>query len=180
MPLASKFAEPPILLPVMMTPLVRLVLLVVLVPACFAQGDYCLYFGRGGTVEVENPALGAPDAGWTVACWFRSSARPRKPIHLVSCWTQRAKDPDPGCFFLGLTSNNRLGLGLRNAAGKEALLTSAATWRDGQWHHAAGTWDGTTMVVYLDGKELARKELTEFGPLHVSARPLAGCQHRSQ
>ncbi len=156
----------------MRPPLIWLALLATLTPACHAQDDHSLYFGRGGTVSVEHPALPAPDAGLTVACWFRSSARLRKPVRLISCWAQRAKDPDPGRFFLGLTSTNRLGLGLRNAAGKEVLLTSAATWRDGRWHHAAGTWDGTAMVVYLDGKELARKELAEFGPLRESALPL--------
>jgi len=34
---------------------------------------------------------------------------------------------------------------------------------EGQWHHVAGTWDGTTQILYLDGVELAR--LTPAGVL---------------
>lgn len=158
---------------------VLLTLLVALAPTGLAQddsrfgkGDHCLYFGRGGNVVVENPAQPAPEAALTVECWFRSSARLRKPVQLVACWSGRSKDEDPGSFYLGLPNNNRIGLGLRSAAGKEALCVGSGTWLDGLWHHAAGTWDGTTMVVYLDGEELARKDLKEFGPLQQTARPL--------
>jgi len=34
---------------------------------------------------------------------------------------------------------------------------------EGQWHHVAGTWDGTTQILYLDGVEVAR--LTPSGVL---------------
>ncbi|MBN2131466.1 MAG: LamG domain-containing protein [Sedimentisphaerales bacterium] len=34
---------------------------------------------------------------------------------------------------------------------------------EGQWHHVAGTWDGTTQILYLDGVEIAR--LTPTGVL---------------
>ncbi len=156
-----------------------LTLLIALAPTGLAQdfssfggGEHSLYFGRGGNVVVEDPAEPAPEAALTVECWFRSSARLRKPVQLVACWSGRSKDEDPGSFYLGLPSNNRLGLGLRSAAGEEAQCVGRGTWLDGLWHHAAGTWDGTTMVVYLDGEELARKELTEFGPLKQTARPL--------
>ncbi len=33
-----------------------------------------------------------------------------------------------------------------------------ANW-EGSWHQVAGTWDGTTMLLYVDGTVLARKEL---------------------
>ncbi len=155
-----------------MRALVRFVLLVALAPASFGQDEYCLYFGHGGNVSVKEPAVPAPDAALTVECWFRSSARPRKPVHLVSRWAESAKDEDRGSFFLGLTGPNRVGFGLRNTAGKEVILRAKGAWLDGNWHHAAGTWNGSVIVLYLDGKELDREEVTEFGPLHTSLRPL--------
>jgi hypothetical protein len=38
---------------------------------------------------------------------------------------------------------------------------------DGQFHHIAGTYDGSMMKVYLDGKQVAR--LARSGPLLVTA-----------
>ena len=162
-----RLAPPPFMLP-----LARFVLLAALAPLGSGQDECCLYFGYGGNVTVKEPALPAPDAALTVECWFRSSARLRNPVHLVSRWSDSAKEEDRGSFFLGLTGTNRVGFGLRNADGKEVILRAGGTWLDGDWHHAAGTWNGTVLVVYLDGKEVGRKEVTEFGPLHTSQRPL--------
>ena len=40
---------------------------------------------------------------------------------------------------------------------------------DGNWHHAAGTFDGKTMRVYFDGKEIA--SLERPGKIRVNPRP---------
>lgn len=41
-----------------------------------------------------------------------------------------------------------------------ARLTSASTLTAGQWHHAAVTYDGTTLSLYLDGSLTAESDRT--------------------
>ena len=33
-----------------------------------------------------------------------------------------------------------------------AMVTSAASFNNGKWHHVAGTYDGTTSKLFVDGK----------------------------
>ncbi|MBI2584210.1 MAG: hypothetical protein HYW25_06065 [Candidatus Aenigmarchaeota archaeon] len=52
-----------------------------------------------------------------------------------------------------LTSDrtNEIQLTIINQTGSTSLSSNAGIDGDGKWHHIAGTWNGTTMLVYLDG-----------------------------
>ena len=148
-----------------------------LVLACLAtalpcQEDYHVYFGHGGNVVVEQPRKPAPDDGLTIACWFRSSSRLRTPVNLVKIWPDQGKDDDKGLFAMSMSSSNSLVFALRNAEGKEVKLSGLGKWLDGKWHHAVATWNGASMSVYVDGKQLAQNEPAGFAPLATSTHPL--------
>ncbi len=150
----------------------HLLVLACLATALSCQEDYHVYFGHGGNVVVEQPRNPSPDDGLTIACWFRSSARLRTPVNFVKIWPDQGKDDDKGLFAMSMSSSNSLVFALRNAEGKEVKLSGLGKWLDGKWHHAVATWNGASMSVYVDGKQLAQNEPAGFAPLATSTHPL--------
>jgi hypothetical protein len=47
------------------------------------------------------------------------------------------------------------------------IVAPASVW-NGKWHHVAGTWDGTTARLFLDGKLVP---LVGSGDVHLGAPP---------
>lgn len=150
----------------------RLLVLVCMGTTLVCQEDYHIYFGHGGNIVVDEPSTPAPDDGLTVACWFRSAARLRTPVNLVKIWPDQAKDDDSGLFALSMSASNSLVFALCNAEGKQVTLSGLGKWLDGKWHHAVTTWDGASMSVYVDGKQLAHSDQTGFAPLATSRHAL--------
>ena len=138
-----------------------------------ASGQYALYFGApGGDVRVEASEATPAFPKFTVECRIKTGAVVRQRVRLVSRWQE---DPDAdarGAFHLTLTSTNRVAFGVCNQDGKSGFVTGQGTWKDGKWHHLAGSWDGTKLAVYLDGKNIGAKELPGFGSIGASSLPL--------
>ncbi len=150
----------------------RLVLLASLTAAAVSQDGFHLYFGHGGNVTIAQPKLPAPDQGLTVACWFRGAKRLRTSVSLLAIAPEHKKDEDLGLFALVLSASNSLNFSLRNAAGQSQSVAGLGKWLDGRWHRATATWDGVTMSVYVDGRQLAQKEAKDFGPLATTKHAL--------
>jgi hypothetical protein len=156
----------------MMQFLARLVLIVSLAAVAVSQDGFHLYFGHGGNVIVEQPQLPAPDQGLTLECWFRGAKRLRTAVPLLTIRAEQKKDEDRGLFTLALSASNSLNFTLHNAAGQSQSVAGLGKWFDGRWHRATATWDGLTMSVYVDGRQLAQKETKDFAPLASSKHAL--------
>lgn len=152
--------------------LARLILLVSLATSVVSQNGFHLYFGHGGNVILEQPKLPAPDQGLTLECWFRGAERLRSSVSLLAIGAEQKKDEDRGLFTLALSASNSLNFTLHNAAGQSQSVAGLGKWFDGRWHRATATWDGLTMCVYVDGRQLAQKEAKGFAPLATSKHAL--------
>ena len=54
-------------------------------------------------------------------------------------------------FYLGISSGvAKLQL---NAGDENGIVNGNVDVADGQWHHVAGTWDGTNQIFYTDGNQ---------------------------
>jgi hypothetical protein len=115
-------------------------------------------FGRGLRFEglrnqyVVVPPLGTPPERLTVGAWIRRLGTPGRWRYLVS-------SGGTGCDFasFGLYSSFNGGLafyvGDENGYAASPLAAPQAAW-DGNWHFAAGTYDGRQVRLYLDGLEV--------------------------
>ena len=137
------------------------------------SAQYGLYFGApGGAIVVGEPGLPGALQQLSVECWVKTGTVVRNPVRLISRWQEDPEAIDRGTFHLSFTSTNRLVFGVRNQDGKGEMVAGRAMWKDGKWHHVAGTWDGSQLAIFLDGKNVGEKEVADFGALGDSKLPL--------
>jgi len=122
-----------------------------------AVDDYVL-------IPENTPALN-PETAITLVAWFRGSAP----------WGNNSPIFDKGFashqppyyqYHLGIAIY-RFSFDLALEGQWRHLVNGA--WRVGVWHHVAGTYDGSTQILYVDGQEVARQitsgDMTNYGKL---------------
>lgn len=112
---------------------------------------------NGATMPiVANPAFGQT-ANRTVLLWIRGGGE---------VWQIRWSVESIGSGAWGILKiGGMMGIQARNATG--FVRPSAVAPTDDEWHHYAGTYDGTTVKLYIDGV-LAASD-TIIGPLRTDA-----------
>lgn len=113
-----------------------------------------------GSTPPVLPNIGAT-ATRTVMCWFKASG-------LDTSWfiVWNAPSIDSGAWGL-LYISGQLTVQARNASGFVRAATGYPG--DGGWHHAAGTYDGTNVRLYLDGTLVDTQPLTS--PIRTDTDP---------
>ncbi|MFA7006534.1 MAG: LamG-like jellyroll fold domain-containing protein, partial [Verrucomicrobiia bacterium] len=102
----------------------------------------------GGCVIVENSPLLSPTNALTIECWVKADAGPLRNNWMVN----RVFGGDPSAGYrLGVVEGKPcfqipLKPWTHHLAGNKPLPT-------GQWVHLAGTFDGQTMRLYMNGEE---------------------------
>lgn len=136
------------------------------------SGEHALYFGSpGGSITVSGAPIPEQATSLTLEFRFKTLAKVKRSVKVVSRWPVTPKDPDKGAFFVDLSSGKIL-FGLRNAEGKSKTVTGRSSWRDGVWNHVAAVWDGEEAAVYLNGKRVGNQKLAGFGTLAPTKLPL--------
>jgi hypothetical protein len=85
----------------------------------------------------------------------------------VACW---AIDTDGGGWKVLYSADQEIWFGVNSGASPSLWIdvggngnganTAAGTWTQDTWHHVAGTWDGTTVHLYIDGIDMP---ITTYG-----------------
>ena len=94
---------------------------------------------RGGFVYSDNAI--------TVCTWVQHES-------FITSQVERYVTAEPEIAVIRKESDGRLHFYI-NAGGSLRHLRVSDVLMEGQWHHVAGTWDGTTQRLYLDGVEIA-------------------------
>ncbi len=119
------------------------------------RGSYVLSLdGDGDYVNCGNEDIGHIDTAVTVAAWIKtdSLASGDRAVGKSYAW------------WLGGGANGTCRLSISNT--KPAASTDGSTnVNDGTWHHIAGTYDGATYNLYVDGKLDGSMDAT--GPINT-------------
>jgi Concanavalin A-like lectin/glucanases superfamily len=110
-----------------------------------------LNFDGGDFVTIENAPELEPSR-ITVETWFRSSDTSGQYRYLIAKGGEGCEAGSYGLY----TSKNR-GLAFYVYDGEDFTRSPEAdpaqVW-DGRWHHAAGTFDGRTVRLFVDGRQI--------------------------
>jgi streptogramin lyase/N-acetylneuraminic acid mutarotase len=114
-------------------------------------GQAFQFDGATSYVQVPNsPTLESPTV--TVEAWVNSAA----PNLFGNVLSKGGKDQTAASYALYTGYTGSPGLFFYIFDGSKVVLSpdaGPAIW-DGQWHHVAGTYDGSAVRLYVDGKEI--------------------------
>jgi hypothetical protein len=143
--------------------------------ASFAPAGRCVSFGGGNVGGFSVTAVLQP-ANVTVECWV-------KPSSVTDVRSFVCSNYYPGSGNIGYElgwnvtggSANALGFGSLSAAWHNAQMSGSGVTLNA-WNHVVGTYDGTALLLYLNGVQQASASWA--GPLAYQSQPFAiGRQH---
>jgi len=106
------------------------------------RGSYVLSLdGDGDYVNCGNEDIGQIGTAITVAAWIKTNSLSSSDTVIGKGWAWRLNGGSDG--------NMRFQVSNTQPAG--SMATGSTNVNDGQWHHVAGTYDGTEYNVYVDG-----------------------------
>ena len=120
--------------------------------ADFAPGMVDLAFnfdGIDGTANAGTATAFAPGL-FTVDFWMNARAVRPDFTHPVSRWGHSTADPNSWLFTY--LPDQRLCLAVFNIAHEQGNVCSGTALPLGEWHHLAGSYNGTAIKLYLDGQ----------------------------
>ena len=135
------------------------------VPGVYDSTAYA-FDGPDDYVEVADAAAIRP-AKLTFGGWFRTDSGANEQTLVQKA---DARFGDEG-YAVEVQTPNSLRAHVAVESGRAAVNPWGVATHDGEWHHLACTWDGSSLVMYLDGEEVARDD-SQSGDVVHSDRPL--------
>ena len=127
---------------------------------------------------IDLGTLDAAGSGLTLACWLNADAFPgsSNDPRLISKASSTAGNDH--VFMLSTISSSGVKLRGRIRIGgtTTTLIATSGNLATGTWHHAALTYDGATMRLYLDGVEVGSTALSGVVDTDVSIPVTIGAQ----
>lgn len=109
-----------------------------------------------GTSYISTTTQLTSPSSYSVEIWFKTTTQSGgKLIGFGSSQTGVSSSYDRHIY---MTNSGQLIFGQNN--GSNITVTSPGSYNDGNWHQAVGTYDGSTMVLYVDGVEVASTSTT--------------------
>jgi hypothetical protein len=115
-------------------------------------------FGLGSGLSFDgNDFVAIPDDATlepsriTVETWFRRSGSPGRVTYLVSKGGDRC---EAGSYGLYTTETGKLAFYIYDGTTWTRSPEAEQSVWDGRWHHLAGTFDGSTVRLFVDGKQV--------------------------
>ena len=125
-------------------------------------------FSGSGTPYISfDPGDLAGTRALSVAAWIRNFGDPGDWEYVIKCGYDGGVDADNRIMFIflgfqktGVSPGNICGSTLGIQRDSDGVLASQTVYlnkplsyfRDGNWHHVAMTWDGTTATWYVEGQ----------------------------
>lgn len=95
-----------------------------------------------------------PTGNFSLSGWIKTSTTGATQNIFISAYFPAS--PYSGIQFIVNSSNKLVLYSYKNTGTVDGTdyksIASSGTVTDGSWHHVVGTWDGSTLKVYVDGK----------------------------
>lgn len=119
------------------------------IPGIFNLGSALRFDGNDFVTVADSPSLRPKHL--TVSTWFRGERTPGSFRYLVA---KGADGCEASSFALYTSESEGLGFYVYDGTSwKRSPEAGPSVW-DGRWHHAAGTYDGQMLRLFVDGVEV--------------------------
>lgn len=136
------------------------------VPGVYETTAYAFGSGPDDYVEVADATALAPDE-LTFGGWFRTDSGASAQTIVQKADARFGSEG----YAMEVQTTNSLRAHLAVESGQASVNPWGVATQDGEWHHLACTWDGSSFVMYLDGAVVGRDN-SQSGPAVHSDRPL--------
>ena len=129
-----------------------------------AAASALLFDGKQNFVTVPNDPALDPTQAMTLECWFKTTATHPFAILGKRQWVpEQWPGPDDHGYQIHFSGGQLI-------AYWEGISLFGRPAADGQWHHAAMTWDGKNRRLFLDGTKVAQDNPGVWKPADVPFR----------
>ncbi len=110
---------------------------------------------------------------FSVAAWFKTSADFSSDVVLVNKGGFGSETAGQNMNYgIWMNSAERIKAGFESSAGADYYTTSPNSYNDNQWHYAVVTYGGSTVILYIDGVQVASKTTSGASPDSAGTKPV--------
>lgn len=98
---------------------------------------------------------------FSLAAWFKTSSVFSTDAAIVNRGGFGSESSGQNTNYgIWMDANKKIVAGFETSSGTNYFVTSSSTYNNGKWHHAVVTYDGSTIKLFIDGKQIASKKTT--------------------
>ena len=110
---------------------------------------------------------------FSVAAWFKTSADFGSDVMIVNKGGFGSETAGQNINYgIWMNSAEKIKGGFESSAGTDYYTTSPNSYNDNQWHYAVVTYGGSTVILYIDGVQVASKSTSGATPDSAGTKPV--------
>jgi Concanavalin A-like lectin/glucanases superfamily/Bacterial Ig domain/Calcineurin-like phosphoesterase len=110
---------------------------------------------------------------FSVAAWFKTSASFSGEGFIVNKGGIGSDSAGQNQNYqISMTGSEQIKAGFETSTGVDHYVTTANTYNDGDWHYAVVTNDGSRVILYIDGVQVAMKSTAGASPESSGTKPV--------
>ncbi len=131
------------------------------------------FTATGSNYFDVTSALSLKLSQFSVAAWFKTSSNFGSDAFIVNKGGFGSETAGQNMNY-GIWMNNaeRVKAGFETSSGTDFFVTSPNSYSDNKWHYAVVTYGGSTVILYIDGVQVASKSTSGATPDSSGAKPL--------
>ena len=117
--------------------------------------DGAFQFGSSSDYVDVHDDPGLDPTTVSVEVWVQSGVSPTTPTYIIDKGADSSGDASYGLMALSNGVEFTISDGAGNTVFAGVQFNGSTFWDGATWHHVVGTFDGTNVILYVDGHELA-------------------------
>jgi len=110
---------------------------------------------------------------FSVASWFKTSSNFGSDAVIVNKGGFGSESAGQNMNYgIWMNSAEKIKGGFETSSGTDQFVTSPASYSDNKWHYAVVTYGGSTVILYIDGVQVASKSTSGASPDSSGAKPV--------
>ena len=112
-------------------------------------------------------------SNFSIATWFRTSANNTEPGHIVNKGGMGTDEQGMNLNYgIWMNENNAVAGGFEAESGDDFIVNSSKNYNDGNWHYSLLTFNGSSLLLFIDGKLVGNQSAVTDQPDNTGDQPL--------